>query len=173
MNVGRSRLRLSVDGAEHDVSIEADSVTVDGQRFGARVERSGTDLVVLIDGRPYVVEVGEPAGSLLLVGVDGTPREVELGASVPRPAPAQRPAARSQVSPPSAGGPAVVAPMAGRVLRVSVATGDSVAAGDLLLILEAMKMENEIRAASPGIVQRVLVTQGERVAEGAPLIVLG
>jgi len=163
--------RLTVDGVAHDVSVGPDSITVDGQTFGARVERTGPNVVVLVDGRPYFVEVGETAGDVLIVGVDGTPREVELSGRTSRP-PA-RVAARMAPPPPApAGEHSVVAPMAGRVTRVAVSAGDSVEAGDLLLVLEAMKMQNEIRAPHVGIIQRILAIEGSRVSEGEALIEL-
>jgi glutaconyl-CoA/methylmalonyl-CoA decarboxylase subunit gamma len=168
---GTTDFRLTVDGKAYEITISADSVSVDGQTFGARVERAGPNLVVLVDGRPYYVEVGETAGRLLIVGVDGAPREVELNGGLR--------AARSSpraVTPPmtpgqSAGGDReVVAPMAGRITRVAVGEGDRVEAGDLLLILEAMKMENEIRATRPGVVRRVLPSAGDRVLDGQSLV---
>jgi len=187
---GPADFRLTVDGTAHDVSVGPDSITVDGQTFGARVERTGRNVVVLVDGRPYFVEVGEMAGDLLIVGVDGAPREVELGsraqrARVPaaRPSPppspsatgaatAQRPSPSAALRPGRGGGNSVLAPMAGRVTRVAVSAGDTVEPGDLLLILEAMKMENEIRATHTGIIERILAEEGSRVSAGEALIEL-
>jgi len=62
------------------------------------------------------------------------------------------------------------APMPGRVISVSVAPGDSVAEGAALLVLEAMKMQNELFAASAGVVVRVFVAPGDAVERGAPLV---
>lgn len=70
----------------------------------------------------------------------------------------------------SAGPSRIVAPMPGLVLRVQVDAGDPVGPGDGLLVLEAMKMENEIKARGTGVVARVLVTPGQAVEKGAPLI---
>jgi biotin carboxyl carrier protein len=66
----------------------------------------------------------------------------------------------------------VPAPIAGRVLSVRVNVGDAVKAGDVVLILEAMKMENEIKAPADGTVKDVLVAEGARVSEGEGLIVI-
>jgi biotin carboxyl carrier protein len=66
----------------------------------------------------------------------------------------------------------VLAQMPGRVVEVTVAEGDSVAAGGLLLVLEAMKMQNEIRAERAGTVARLSVASGEAVEGGALLVVL-
>lgn len=70
------------------------------------------------------------------------------------------------------GGGTVVAPMPGMVVLVEVAVGQSVEAGAGLVILEAMKMENEIRARAPGVVRAVHVQPGQAVEKGAPLLEL-
>ena len=60
--------------------------------------------------------------------------------------------------------------MQGTVLRVEVAEGDSVEAGQVLVIVEAMKMENEIRAHAPGVVRELAVAVGDSVRSGQPLL---
>ena len=68
-------------------------------------------------------------------------------------------------------GPApLVAPMPGLVVRVNVAPGDAVQPGQPLVVMEAMKMENELRASAPGRVRRVLATPGTAVEKGAVLV---
>ena len=68
---------------------------------------------------------------------------------------------------------AVKAGVAGNVLKIEVATGDTVEEGDVLLVLEAMKMEIEVKSPKAGIVQEILVSQGEKVVNGQDLVVLG
>jgi pyruvate carboxylase subunit B len=71
------------------------------------------------------------------------------------------------------GGPAggvVRAPMPGLVVRVEVAEGQRIAAGAALVVVEAMKMENELRATRPGVVAKVHVAAGTAVEKGAPLV---
>jgi biotin carboxyl carrier protein len=71
-------------------------------------------------------------------------------------------------------GPApLVAPMPGLIVRVNVAAGDAVQAGQGLVVMEAMKMENELRAAAAGVVKAVRVTPGTAVERGATLVELG
>jgi propionyl-CoA carboxylase alpha chain len=65
-----------------------------------------------------------------------------------------------------------VAPMPGKVIELRVATGDRVAAGDVLVVLEAMKMEHPMRAAADGVVTEVRVAQGDQVEAGAVLLVV-
>ena len=84
------------------------------------------------------------------------------------PAPAAAPAAA-----PVAGGEKVTAPMPGTVLDVKVSQGAAVKKGDLLLVLEAMKMENEILAPCDGTVKQVLAAKGASVNSGDALVVIG
>lgn len=110
---------------------------------------------VRVDGKVYSVEVAASG---------------QLGAITPvasaAPAQAAAPA-------PSAGGQAINAPLAGNVFKVLVGPGDQVSNGDVVIILEAMKMETEIRSAFDGTVTSVLVKEGDSVTNGQPLIELG
>ena len=72
----------------------------------------------------------------------------------------------------SAEGAAVTAPMPGTILKVNVKNGDTVKKGDVLMVLEAMKMENEIMAAADGVVAGVSVSEGATVEAGAVLCTL-
>ncbi|HEY0931955.1 MAG TPA: biotin/lipoyl-containing protein [Gemmatimonas sp.] len=74
----------------------------------------------------------------------------------------------------AASGPApLVAPMPGLVVRIAVAAGDTVSAGQGLVVIEAMKMENELRATTAGVVTGIRVSQGQAVDKGAVLVDLG
>ena len=74
----------------------------------------------------------------------------------------------------AASGPAPLkAPMPGLVVRIAIAVGDTVAAGQALVVVEAMKMENELRAAAPGVVTAIRAVQGTAVEKGALLVELG
>ncbi|CAM4259440.1 sodium-extruding oxaloacetate decarboxylase subunit alpha [Vibrio agarivorans] len=109
---------------------------------------------VKVDGQVYDVEVG-PQGQLTSVAPST--------ASAPAAAPAAQPAANAE---------AVPAPLAGNIFKVNVQAGAQVAEGDVLLILEAMKMETEVRAARGGVVQDLHVKEGDSVTVGAPLLSL-
>ena len=96
----------------------------------------------------------------------------------PAPAPASpavaAPVAAASVPPiPAAGGGEVRSPMPGVVSAVSVRVGQAVAAGDVLLVLEAMKMDNEIPAPAAGTVREIRVARGDQVAAQQVLLVLG
>ena len=109
------------------------------------------------------------------VNVNGTVYEVELeeitGAAPAAAAPVASPAAAPAAAP--AGGEKVCAPMPGTILSVNVSNGSAVKKGDVLMILEAMKMENEIMAPCDGTVTSVSVTKGAAVESGALLCTIG
>ena len=99
------------------------------------------------------------------VTVNGTAYEIELEeltGAAPAPAPAAAPA----------GGEQVTSPMPGTILSINVAAGDTVKRGQVLMVLEAMKMENEILAPRDGTVAQVAVSKGSTVDTGALLVVL-
>jgi biotin carboxyl carrier protein len=135
-----------------------------------------------INDAEYEVEVGARQGSRVQVTVNGKAYDVELKASagvavVPM---SQRPPAMvppsSSVAPPpglAAGDAAVRSPMAGLVLSIKVQVGDQVNAGDELLMLEAMKMENAITAHRAGTVKRIAVEAQQVVNQGDVLVELG
>ena len=112
--------------------------------------------------------------------VNGVQYEVELEAmdsasAVSTPAPVAAPAAAPVPATPAAtpaGGEKVTSPMPGNILAVNVSNGQSVKSGDILFILEAMKMENEILAPCDGVVSAVSVTKGQSVETGALLCVI-
>ncbi len=111
------------------------------------------------------------------VNVNGTAYEVELeeitgAAPVAVPAAPAAPAAPAPAAAP-AGGEQITAPMPGNILSVNVAAGDAVKKGQVLMILEAMKMENEIMCPYDGKVVSVSVSKGATVESGAPLCVIG
>ena len=126
---------------------------------------------VTLNGKTYEVEV--EAGKAMLVD------EYEAYAPAPAAAPAAAPvAAAAPAAAPAAagvtvtGGESVKAPMPGNILKVNVAQGQAVKSGDVLVILEAMKMENEIVAPRDGTVAQVVTSKGAVVDTGAPLVVL-
>lgn len=117
------------------------------------------NLIVTVNGVAYNVTVEEGTGA---------PVAAAAPAAAPAPAPAAAPAAPA--APAGAAGSVVVnAPMPGNILDVKVKPGDSVKAGDTLLILEAMKMENEISAPQDGTIASIDVRKGDVVDSGALL----
>lgn len=117
------------------------------------------NLIVTVNGVAYNVTVEEGTGAPVAAAAPAAP------------APAAAPAApEAPAAPAGAAGAVVVnAPMPGNILDVKVKPGDSVKAGDTLLILEAMKMENEISAPQDGTIASVDVRKGDVVDSGALL----
>ncbi|MBQ7656724.1 MAG: acetyl-CoA carboxylase biotin carboxyl carrier protein subunit [Clostridia bacterium] len=121
---------------------------------------------ITVNGVAYEVEVEEVAA-----GESAAPAAApKAAAPAPKAAPAAKPAAPKAA--PVANGTKVNAPMPGTILDVKVAQGQAVKKGDILCILEAMKMENEILAPQDGTVAQVNVTKGASVNSGDPLVVL-
>ena len=129
---------------------------------------------VSLNGRTYEVEV-EAAEAMLLSEYDAiAPAPVAAApvaaAPVAAPATASAPAAAPVVT---GAGEAVNAPMPGTILKVNVSQGQAVKEGDVLCVLEAMKMENEIMAPKAGTVTQVVVAKGSSVNTGDALVVIG
>ena len=125
---------------------------------------------VTLNNRVYEVEVEQ--GEAMLVN------EYELAApaAVAPAAPAAAPVAAAPAAAPAAGalaaGEVVTSPMPGNILKINVAQGQHVNEGDVLIVLEAMKMENEISATKSGTVAQINVTKGAVVETGTPLVVI-
>jgi biotin carboxyl carrier protein len=161
---------VSVNGESYEVEVDADTVRVGNTASRARIldlDGPATPLRMLTIGEEIhrvQMRPGESRGRYTL-WIDGFRFEVEaldertraireLSAATARPT-----------------GPApLVAPMPGMIVRVSVGEGDAVQAGQGLVVMEAMKMENELRAAAAGTVKRVHVAPGTAVEKGALLL---
>lgn len=121
---------------------------------------------ITVNGVAYSVSVEETAAGAAPVAA-----AAPAAPAAPKAAPA--PAAAPKAAAGAAGAVAVKAPMPGNILDVKVKAGASVKAGDVLVILEAMKMENEIMAPCDGTVTSVSVTKGAAVESGALLCTIG
>ena len=143
-----------------------------------------------LNGNQYEVKIDDinEASTLAHVTVNGTKYDVEIevgkatGTKKPAVAPAPQatglsvtpktPIASKPVAAPAATGAKVTCPLPGTVISINVKEGDTVAAGQTLLVLEAMKMENNIDAERGGVVKQILVAAGATVMEGDTLIVI-
>ena len=124
---------------------------------------------VTLNNRTYEVEV--EAGQAMLVD-EYEAYAPAAPAAAPAPAPAAPAAAPAAASPALAAGEVVKSPMPGNILKINVTVGQKVNEGDTLLVLEAMKMENEIAAPKAGTVAQIIVSKGAVVETGAPLVVI-
>ncbi|MGG6795722.1 UNVERIFIED_CONTAM: acetyl-CoA carboxylase biotin carboxyl carrier protein subunit [Streptococcus canis] len=126
---------------------------------------------ITIDGKEYLVEmeeIGAPAQTPM--PVQAAPAPAVPAATEPNPQVAEAPAPQQTAV---AGADAIPSPMPGTILKVLVAVGDQVAENQPLLILEAMKMENEIVASSAGTISAIHVSPGQVVNPGDGLITIG
>lgn len=160
---------VTVNGEDHEVTLDEEGVQLDGERVSANVDT--------IDGSPVrMVTIGDEVHRVVVrpssrgaytLWLDGYRFEVE--------ALDERARAIRELSGKSAGpsGPApLIAPMPGLIVRVNAKAGDAVQAGQGLVVMEAMKMENELRAPAAGRVKAVLAGPGTAVEKGAVLVEL-
>ena len=184
-------MKIRIDGQVYDVEVRPGEVVVDGKAVAARASRRGNEATVevagksrkvelkgetiVVDGKSYSVTVEAPARQAA-----AAPTAASRPASAPAPATQVAPATGSAPpSPAPAGkvaepttGAVMRAPMPGKILRVVAQVGAKVAVGDTLLVLEAMKMENDIRATAAGTVKSLPVAAGSTVNAGEVLAVI-
>ena len=115
--------------------------------------------IVTLNNKKYEVEVNE-SNAVLTSVYDAAPAMPAAPVMPAAPAAAPQAAAPAQAS---ASGEKVVSPMPGTILKINVSQGQAVKAGDVLLVLEAMKMENDIVAPADGVVKQLLVSKGSTV----------
>jgi biotin carboxyl carrier protein len=169
--------KVTVGGRDYEVEVRGDKVLVDGHEYAISVREESGYATVRAGDIPYRVHLpaaGDRASGMTVM-VDNRPFVFEYeGQLSGRPAPRERRAIETGAA---TAGPAnvkgaVAAQIAGRIISIRVKVGDTVARGDVLLLLEAMKMENEIKSPSDGIVKDIPVAEGARVAEGQTLVVV-
>ena len=131
---------------------------------------------VTLKGKTYEVEVEKGEAMILdeYAAAAPAPAAVPTPAAAPAaPAPTPAPASAAPAAPaPAASGTVVTSPLPGNVLSINVNVGDAVKAGQLLVLIEAMKMENEIVAPTDGVVKQIVASKGAVVATGDTLLVI-
>ncbi|MCA9672221.1 MAG: hypothetical protein KC503_41790 [Myxococcales bacterium] len=171
----KTRYTASIEGTPREITVESD----DEQRYRVVVgEGEGRVIEVraLRDGEYEVIE-GDAVCEMTVVPLPGSANvEVHAPAGQARIELLDEAAlARAAVTGGAVGGAAagsVEAPMPGRVVKLLVAEGDSVQSGQGVVVVEAMKMENELRSAVDGVVKKVAVAEGEGVESGQVLVVI-
>ena len=126
---------------------------------------------VTLKGKTYEVEVNQGEAMILDEYEAYAPAPAAAPAAAPATAPAT--AAAPAPAPAAVAGEQVVSPMPGTIVKVNVKAGQAVKSGEVLAVLEAMKMENEIMASHDATVVQVLADVGMKVDTGTPIIVLG
>ena len=163
------KYQVSVGETTIDVEISRDRIIADGRRVHAYLESVPSSPMsrLFVDGTPFevAVECREGAWTVYLDGRQWEATVVDAGASERGKDPAK--AGSSAVA------GVVRAPMPGMVVRWEVEEGQTVNQGDGLVVLEAMKMENDIRAKGRGVVRRILIESGKAVEKGTALLEMG
>ena len=148
-------MKLESGGLTADVRLEGDTAVIDGRSVAFRVTRQNGEIVAVeTEGRIFPVRVFREGRRAAQVWCAGRGREIREASS-----------SRARESEGD-----LLAPMPGLVRRVEVKEGASVTRGQVLMILEAMKMEHAIRAPRDGVVSRVAYEEGDLVEAGAALI---
>lgn len=169
--------KVTIGGRTYEVEVRGDVVVVDGHDYPVTVRHEQGHDLVTAGGVPYRVQLPPPGerNTPMDLQIDYRPFSIEIEGRLSTGAP-NRPAKAAAAAPAAAGGAGVKggvrAQIAGRIISVKVKPGDQVAKGDVLLLLEAMKMENEVKAPAAGAVKEVLVAEGARVTEGQALVVI-
>jgi len=158
---------VDLGGRQVAVELDGDRVVIDGTAYQASLEvLAGTPLrVLIVDRRPRTLAVRRGGRGRWAIGAKGEWREIEVVDERTRHI---RSLATAEAKP--AGARVLKAPMPGLVVRVEVDAGQAVATGAGVLVLEAMKMENELRASAGGTVRAVLVRSGQAVEKGQVLV---
>jgi biotin carboxyl carrier protein len=175
------KFKVNIDNREHQVEARADgTVIVDGETFAAKVSNPGADRrMVQVGDTTYEIRtiddctdagiaVLELAGERIPLTVTGVTKGAD-GSAAPAAVPAAAAAAAAPVAPEEVKD-GIWAPVPGKIVDVRVKVGDTVAEGDLVLILEAMKMENELHATKKATVAAVLVKKGDQAERGQLLV---
>ena len=137
--------------------------TIDGNKYEVAInEVNDTTAKVIVNGAEYTVEWEKPVEEKPVVKVQPVAAKPATTAATPAAAPAAAPV----------NGHAIKTPLPGVIIDVKVNVGDAVKKGDTVVVLEAMKMENNINADRDGKVTAVQVAKGDTVADGAVLIVI-
>lgn len=163
------RYHVTLRDRAYVIDVDGGAVTVDGERLESHwAAIPGTPLIHLLLGKDSWTVACQPlAGRRWVLGAAGERFEVEVQDDRSKQIEALTGQERK-----AAGGGVVKAPMPGLIVRVEVTTGQAVEIGDGLVVVEAMKMENELRAPQRGRVEQIHVKAGDRVEKGAALVTL-
>ncbi|MEO6828922.1 MAG: biotin/lipoyl-containing protein [Acidobacteriaceae bacterium] len=162
-------LTIELAGQKHRVTIEPSAgghrLQLDGEPYPADVQHLQPDILsVLIDGRSYrVLFDPRPGGDAVVLGEQRLPYRIDDPRAL---------GSRADAIANDTGARSVLASMPGRVVRIMVQVGDQIEAHQSLIVVEAMKMQNELKAPKAGVVARIAVEAGTTVQTGALLLVI-
>lgn len=163
------KYHVTVRNRTYVIDVDGGSVTVNGEKLESHwASIPGTPLIHLLLGREsWTVACQQLDGRRWALGAAGERLEVDVQDDRAKQIEALTGGGRKET-----GGGVIRAPMPGLVVRVEVRKGEAVEVGTGVVVVEAMKMENELRARARGVVEQVHVKAGDRVEKGAPLVTL-
>lgn len=165
--MSKERYRVEVDGLAFEIDTDADSVLVDGRPVDVSVVHvSGSTYSILLDGKSHEFTASSSGSNHKVSGISGA-QDVSVLDKISLLLRESESALGNRHS------AEVHAPMPGLVLKIEVVEGQTIRAGDGLLVLEAMKMENEIFSSGDATVETIHVREGEAVTKGQLLITFG
>ncbi len=149
------------------------SYTIDGVKYDVDVKSiQGQNAEVVVNGKSYNVVLDKPAAPAP-APAPAAPKAAPAAAPAPKAAPAPAPAPAPKAAAPAGNGAPLMSPLPGVIINVLVAEGDTVKKGQKVLVLEAMKMENDIKANKDGVITALRVSKGDSVQEGDTLLTIG
>ena len=162
--------KVEKEAPEKSANLRTFNVFVDDEYFKVEVDSA--------DGQPMITQITSMPGFMPGMAQSQQPQPMQVAPQAPAPKPApsapkkEEPKQEKKADAPVSGTP-VEAPMPGIIIRLEKNVGDQVEEGDVLLILEAMKMENSITAPASGVIKEIRVKEGENVSKGQVLVVIG
>lgn len=149
------------------------SYTIDGVKYDVDVKSiQGQNAEVVVNGKSYNVVLDKPAAPAP-APAPAAPKAAPAAAPAPKADPAPAPAPAPKAAAPAGNGAPLMSPLPGVIINVLVAEGDTVKKGQKVLVLEAMKMENDIKANKDGVITALRVSKGDSVQEGDTLLTIG
>ncbi|MGB9746927.1 MAG: biotin carboxylase N-terminal domain-containing protein [Bacteroidales bacterium] len=166
-----SVFRLRINGRDVSATVffgtEGAEFGLDGESFVAAWSIDGQIMHVIIDGSHYSILMSNPANRDIWFQINGTPlRAVYLSFNV-----LEKEGGENEEG--LNGSELITAPLHGKIVRINAIENQEVTRGELLMVLEAMKMENQIHASLPGKIKKIFVREGMQVKKNDPLIQLG
>ncbi len=153
---------------------------------GIEIIRDGRDCRAVVDGREYLLDVSQPEAGIYLIKDGNVVHEASLSEGAPgafavqlrgrefevRVTDPKRLRAGSGTDSETSGKAEIRTAMPGKVVRIVVATGNTVEKGDAIIVVEAMKMQNEMKSPKPGTIADIRVAEGDTVGAGDVLVVI-
>lgn len=173
-----SMTKVRIGTRDYEVELKNNSINIDGHEFIVSIEKGEEFVTVLVGDVTYRVALPaeDERKSGMTIEVDHRPFVIEFEpglSSVKTTTNPSAPTTRNAKKATAFAKPgAIVSQLAGKILQVNFTEGDTIEAGEIILLLEAMKMENEIKASSSGKITALPVEEGMQVAEGDTLAII-